>query len=54
MTFDIIEEGTPCDFCGKPVEFFDDDWTVCPNCHAEYSSMDYIHGDIHEDLEELN
>jgi hypothetical protein len=25
---------------------------VCPNCQAEYSNMDYIHGDIHEDLEE--
>jgi hypothetical protein len=27
---------------------------VCPNCQAEYSNMDYIHGDIHEDLEEPN
>ena len=52
MSFDISEEGEPCDFCGTPVEFFDDDWIVCPNCQAEYSNMDYIHGDIHEDLEE--
>ena len=52
MSFDISEEGEPCDFCGTPVEFFDDDWIVCPNCLAEYSNMDYIHGDIHEDLEE--
>jgi hypothetical protein len=52
MTFDISEEGEPCDFCGTPIEFFDDDWMVCPNCQAEYSNMDYIHGDIHEDLEE--
>ena len=52
MTFDISEEGEPCDFCGTPIEFFDDDWIVCPNCQAEYSNMDYIHGDIHEDLEE--
>jgi hypothetical protein len=54
MSFDISEEGEPCDFCGIPVEFFDDDWIVCPNCQAEYSNMDYIHGDIHEDLEEPN
>ena len=54
MTFDISEEGEPCDFCGTPVEFFDDDWVVCPNCQAEYSNMDYIHGDIHEELEEPN
>ena len=52
MSFDISEEGEPCDFCGTPVEFFDDDWIVCPNCQAEYSNMDYVHGDIHEDLEE--
>ena len=52
MTFDIAEEGEPCDFCGTPIEFLDDDWMVCPNCQAEYSNMDYIHGDIHEDLEE--
>jgi uncharacterized Zn finger protein (UPF0148 family) len=54
MSFDIAEEGEPCDYCGTPVEFFDDDWIVCPNCQAEYSNMDYIHGDIHEELEEPN
>ena len=52
MTFDIIEEGEPCDFCGTPVEFFDDDWIVCPNCQAEYSNMDYTHTDVADDLEE--
>ena len=54
MTFDIIEEGIPCDFCGKPVEFFDDDWIVCPNCQAEYSNMDYTYTDVADDLEEPN
>jgi hypothetical protein len=52
MSFDISEEGEPCDFCGKPIEFLDDDWVRCTICGAEYSNMDYIHGDIHEDLEE--
>jgi len=52
MTFDIIEEGEACDYCGVPIEFFDDDWAVCPNCQAEYSNMDYIHGDIN-DYEDL-
>ena len=40
-----MDEGTPCDYCGSPVEFRDDDWMVCPVCHAEYSNMDYVHGD---------
>ena len=44
--YDIIEQGTPCDFCGQPVEFFDDDWVRCPSCGAEYSNMDYIADDI--------
>jgi len=48
MTFDILEEGEPCDFCGVLIKFFDDDWAICPNCQAEYSNMDYIHGDIND------
>lgn len=51
MTFDIIEEGEPCDFCGTPIKFLDDDWAICPNCQAEYSNMDYNHGDIDVDKE---
>jgi hypothetical protein len=47
--FDIIEEGTPCDFCGTQVEFFDDDWMICPNCQTEYTNMDYAGGDLHSD-----
>jgi len=54
MTFDISEEGEPCDFCGKPIEFLDDDWVRCTTCGAEYSNMDYIHGDIHEYFEDPN
>ena len=46
MTSDIMEEGEPCEFCGLPVAFLDDDWAVCPNCKAEYSNMDYVGGDI--------
>ena len=45
MIFEVMEEGTPCDYCGRPVEFMDDDWMVCPVCRAEYSNMDYVHGD---------
>ncbi len=48
MTYDIIEQGTPCDFCGQPVEFFDDDWVRCPSCGAEYSNMDYKADDIND------
>ncbi len=45
MTYDIAEEGEPCDFCGTHVAFADDDWVRCPNCGAEYSNMDYT-GDL--------
>lgn len=41
MSFDILEQGDPCDFCGWQIEFLEDDWAVCPNCLAEYSNMDY-------------
>jgi Zn finger protein HypA/HybF involved in hydrogenase expression len=46
VSFDIMEEGTPCDYCGQPIEFLDDDWAICPNCQAEYTNMDYWGGDI--------
>lgn len=39
--FDELEEGEACDFCGNPISFRDDDWAVCPTCHAEYTNMDY-------------
>jgi hypothetical protein len=45
MSFDISEEGEPCDFCGMPIEFLDDDWVRCATCGAEYSNMDYT-GDV--------
>ena len=50
MSFDISEEGEPCDFCGKPIEFLDDDWVRCTICGAEYSNMDYA-GDVNIDDE---
>ena len=41
VSFDIMEEGTPCDYCGQPIESLDDDCAICPNCQAEYTNMDY-------------
>ena len=49
MSFDVMEEGTPCDYCGQPVGFMDDDEVVCPTCRAEYSNMDYTGDEIIED-----
>ena len=49
MSFDNLKEGMACDFCGQPVEFADQDWTVCPTCRAEYSNMDYTGDGIIED-----
>ena len=49
MSFDVMEEGTPCDYCGQPVGFMDDDEVVCPTCRAEYSNMDYTGDEINED-----
>jgi hypothetical protein len=46
MSFDVMEEGTPCDYCGQPVGFMDDDWAVCPGCQTEYINMDYPGGDL--------
>jgi hypothetical protein len=48
MTSDISEEGEPYEFCGTPISFLDDDWTVCPNCQAEFRNMDYVGGVINE------
>jgi hypothetical protein len=45
MSFDVMEEGTPCDYCGQPVGFMDDDWAVCPTCRAEFINMDFEGGD---------
>ncbi len=53
MDIDIIEDGTPCDHCGTLIQFFDDDFTVCPECGNEYMNMDYtgeFHGDRPDDL----
>jgi Zn finger protein HypA/HybF involved in hydrogenase expression len=40
VSFDVMEEGTPCDYCGQPVGFMDEDEVMCPTCRAEYSNMD--------------
>ena len=49
MSFDNLEEGTECDFCGQPVGFMDDDEAVCPTCRVEYSNMDYTGDEIIEE-----
>ena len=49
MSFDVMEEGTPCDYCWQPVGFLDDDWVVCPTCRAEYINMDFEGGDLETD-----
>ena len=46
MSFDVMEEGIPCDYCGQPVGFMDDDWAVCPSCRTEYINMDFEGGDL--------
>ena len=46
MSFDVMDEGTLCDYCGQPVGFMDDDWAVCPSCRTEYINMDYEGGDL--------
>jgi uncharacterized Zn finger protein (UPF0148 family) len=51
MSFDDTEEGEPCDFCGLPVSFSEDDWTICPTCKAEYSNMDYTCEEVNDDEE---
>ncbi len=39
--FDELEDGSDCDYCGSQISFRDDDWAVCPTCHAEYTNMDF-------------
>ena len=46
MSFDVMEEGMPCDYCGQPVGFMDDNEAVCPSCRAEYINMDFEGGDL--------
>lgn len=41
MNIDIIEDNMPCDYCGTLIQFFDDDFAVCPECGAEFWNMDY-------------
>jgi len=46
--FDVLEDGSCCDFCGNPISFNDDDWAVCETCQAEYTNMDYVEVDTEE------
>jgi hypothetical protein len=41
VSIDIIEDGTPCDYCGTLIMFYDDDFTLCPECGNEFWNMDY-------------
>jgi hypothetical protein len=41
VSIDIIEDGMPCDYCGTLIQFFDDDFVVCPECGNEFWNMDY-------------
>ena len=41
VSIDIIEDGTPCDYCGTLIMFHDDDFTHCPECGNEFWNMDY-------------
>jgi hypothetical protein len=41
MSLESLEEGTPCDYCGTPIEFQEDDFAVCPVCQNEFVNMDY-------------
>ena len=45
--YNELEDGTPCDCCGNPVLFNDEDWTVCSNCQAECTNMDYTTSDVY-------
>ena len=49
MSFDVEEEGTPCEYCGQPIGFMDDDLAVCPTCRGEYINMDFEGGDLESD-----
>jgi Zn finger protein HypA/HybF involved in hydrogenase expression len=41
VSIDITEDNMPCDYCGTLIQFFDDDFVICPECGAEYWNMDY-------------
>lgn len=41
VSIDIIEDGTPCDYCGTLIQFFDEDFVICPECGNEFHNMDY-------------
>ena len=41
VSIDITEDNMPCDYCGTLIQFFDDDFVICPECGAEYHNMDY-------------
>lgn len=41
VSIDIIEDGMPCDYCGTLIQFFDEDFVICPECGAEFWNMDY-------------
>lgn len=41
VSIDIIEDGTPCDYCGTLITFYDNDFTICPECGNEFWNMDY-------------
>lgn len=44
-SFDELENGMECDYCGCPIHFKEDDWAVCESCQAEYTNMDYSIGE---------
>ena len=42
VSIDIIEDNMPCDYCGTLIQFFDDDFAICPECGNEFWNMDYV------------
>jgi hypothetical protein len=42
MSLESIEEGSPCDYCGTPIEFLDENFALCPVCQNEFYNMDYV------------
>ena len=46
-----MKDNELCEFCGMPVQFFDDDWMRCSIRGAEYSNMGYTGDQIIEDWE---
>jgi len=47
-----MEEGSSCDVCGIPVQFFDDDWMKCSGFEAEESNMDHTGDQLIEEFEQ--